>query len=232
MYRDRAVKAAIFDIDGTLVDSVDLHAECWREALEHFGIDAPFEAVRAQIGKGGDQLLPVFVAPDELARLGAQIEHYRSELFRRAYLPAVRAFPCVRELFERVRAEGVKTVLASSAKSDELGEYKRIARIDDLVDSEVSGDDVPHSKPCPDIYIEAVRRVGLPSGEAIALGDTPYDAEAAGAAGVRTIGMLSGGFPQAELRRAGCIAIYRAPADLLEHFDSSPLAKRRARSDT
>src|SRR3954471_23695238 len=143
------VKAAIFDIDGRLVDSVDLHAECWREALAHFGIDVPFESVRSQIGKGGDQLLPVFVAADDLARRGEAIERYRGELFKRDYLPAVRPFPKVRELFERVRDAGLKIVLASSAKGDELRHYKRIARIEDLVDGEVSGDDVEHSKPCP-----------------------------------------------------------------------------------
>jgi HAD superfamily hydrolase (TIGR01509 family) len=227
MSPNHAVKAAIFDIDGTLVDSVDLHAECWREALAHFGIDVPFEALRSQIGKGGDQLLPVFVAPDDLARRRTQIESFRSELFKREYFPAVRAFPRVRELFERLRAEGFTNLLASSAKGDELAGYKRIARIEDLVDAEVSGDDVGHSKPCPDIYIEALRRVALTADEAIAVGDSPYDAEAAGAAGVRTVGMLSGGFAEADLRRAGCVAVYRSPADLLEHLSASPLLRAR-----
>jgi HAD superfamily hydrolase (TIGR01509 family) len=226
-----AVKAAIFDIDGTLIDSVDLHAECWREALAHFGIDVPFDAVRSQIGKGGDQLLPVFVARDDLARRGKDIERYRSELFKRDYLPAARPFPCVRELFERVRAEGLRIVLASSAKGDELGQYKRIANIDDLVDAEVSGDDVAHSKPCPDIYEEVLRRISpVGASDAIAIGDSPYDAEAAGRVGIRTIGVLSGGFPEAELRRAGCIAIYRSPAALLDDFSASPLAKNTAGS--
>jgi beta-phosphoglucomutase-like phosphatase (HAD superfamily) len=151
------IQAVIFDIDGTLVDSVDLHAVCWQHALAHFGIDVPFAEVRGQIGTGGDQLLPVFVPGQVLARKGEEIERFRSDLFKRDYLSKVRAFPRVRELFERVRGEGLHIVLASSAKSDELGHYKRIARIEDLVDSEVSGDDVAHSKPCPDIYHAALR---------------------------------------------------------------------------
>ncbi|MGE5538140.1 MAG: HAD family hydrolase [Gemmatimonas sp.] len=220
------MEAAIFDIDGTLVDSVDLHAECWREALAHFGHDVPFERVRSQIGKGGDQLLPVFVPEAELELRGKEIERYRGDLFKRSYLPAVRPFPLVRELFARIRSAGLKIVLASSAKGDELGAYKRIASIEDLVDGEVSGDDVEHSKPYPDVFQAALGRAApLAAAEAMAIGDSPYDAEAAGRAGLATIGILAGGFPEADLRRAGCIAVYRSPADLLEQFDRSPLAR-------
>ena len=175
---DRSViKAVIFDIDGTLVDSVDLHAECWCEALAHFGVDVPFARVREQIGKGGDQLLPVFLSSEQLGERGEQIDRYRSALFKREYLPNVRAFPKVRELFERIRSDGVRIVLASSAKGDELTHYKRVARIEDLVDAEVSADDAEHSKPCPDIFQAALNRLApLTADEVLAVGDTPYDA--------------------------------------------------------
>ena len=210
------IKAVIFDIDGTLVDSVDLHAECWRAALAQFGVHVPFAEIRAQIGKGGDQLLPVFLSKAQLAEMGAEIERYRGALFKREYLPRVRAFPKVRELFERLREEGVKIGLASSSKRDELGHYERMAGIDDLVDIEISADDVEHSKPCPDLFQAALDRLApLTVDEILAVGDTPYDAQAAAEVGIRTVGVLCGGFPERELRLAGCVAIYRDPADLL-----------------
>jgi HAD superfamily hydrolase (TIGR01509 family) len=219
------IKAVIFDIDGTLVDSVDLHAECWREALAHFGVDVPFERVRSQIGKGGDQLLPMFLSAEQLATLGEKIERYRSERFKRDYLPNIRPFPKVRELFQRIKGEGVRIALASSAKGDEVGHYKRIANIEDLIDAEVSGDDVAHSKPCPDIYQVALSRLNpLTAAEVLAVGDSPYDAEAAKKVGIKTIGVLCGGFPERDLRLAGCIAIYRDPADLLT-ATTIPLAR-------
>ena len=93
------IKAVIFDIDGTLVDSVDLHARAWQEAFRRFGKEIPYERVRHQIGKGGDQLMPVFFSAEELDRFGEEMEKYRGELFKREYLPQVRAFPRVRELF-------------------------------------------------------------------------------------------------------------------------------------
>ena len=107
------------------------------------------------------------------------------------------------------------------------GGYKQIAGIDDLVDAETSSDDAEKSKPHPDIFEAALDQLeGIAAGDAIAVGDTPYDAQAAGKAGLRTIGLLCGGWPEAALREAGCIAIYRDPADLLRHYDQSPLARR------
>jgi HAD superfamily hydrolase (TIGR01509 family) len=221
------VKAVIFDIDGTLIDSVDLHAEAWREALRHFGHDVPFEKVREQIGKGGDLLMAALLPEEEVRRRGKEIETYRLDLFKREYLSRVKPFPSVRELFERIKADGLRIALASSAKKEELERYKQIAGIADLVDAETSSDDAEKSKPHPDIFEAALDRLeGIAAGDAIAVGDTPYDAQAAGKAGLRTIGLLCGGWPEPALREAGCIAIYRDPADLLRHYDQSPLARR------
>jgi HAD superfamily hydrolase (TIGR01509 family) len=222
------LKAVIFDIEGTLVDSVDLHARAWQEAFAHFDHQVEFSTVRSQIGKGGDPLLPVFLPKEEMARRGREIEEYRSKLYKQRYLPKVRGFPEVRHLIERVKGNGLQVVLASSAKSDELQTYKQIAGIEDLVDEETSADDAAKSKPHPDIFKAALDRLGATASEAIVVGDSPYDAQAAGKIGLRTIGVLCGGFPEADLRNAGCIAIYRDPADLLRRFDPSVLARRVA----
>ncbi|HEY1404601.1 MAG TPA: HAD hydrolase-like protein, partial [Pyrinomonadaceae bacterium] len=106
------LKAIIFDIDGTLVDSVDLHARAWQEAFRHFGREVEFERVRHQIGKGGDQLMPVFFTQEELERFGEEMEKFRGDLYKREYISRVRAFPQVRELFERIRQDGKRIALA------------------------------------------------------------------------------------------------------------------------
>ncbi len=227
------LKAIIFDIDGTLVDSVDLHARAWQETFRHFGREVEFERVRHQIGKGGDQLMPVFFSKTELERFGEEMEKFRGEMFKREYLPQVRAFPQVRELFERIKADGKRIALASSAKKDELKVYKELARITDLVEEETSADDAEKSKPHPDIFEAALAALGdLDANEAIVIGDTPYDAEAAGKINLRTIGVLCGGFPETELRAAGCAHIYRDPADLLARYDASPLAQSSSAAAT
>jgi HAD superfamily hydrolase (TIGR01549 family) len=219
------IEAVIFDVDGTLVDSVDLHARAWQEAFARFGKEIPYERVRYQIGKGGDQLMPVFLSDEELERFGEELEKYRGELFKREYMPRVKAFPEVRELFERIRRDGKRIALASSAKGEELETYKKIADIQGLVEEETSKDDVAQSKPQPDIFEAALARLGDPRpARVIVVGDTPYDAEAAAKASLKTIGFLSGGFPEEDLRAAGCIRIYRDPADLLAGYDESPLA--------
>ena len=222
------IKAVIFDIDGTLVDSVDLHARAWQETFRHFGKDIPYERVRHQIGKGGDQLMPVFFSKEEVEELGSEMEKYRGELYKREYLPRVRAFPNVRELFLRIKADGKRIALASSAKEDELGTYKKIANIEDLVEEETSSDDADKSKPHPDIFEAVMERLGgIEPLEAMVVGDTPYDAEAAGKAGLRTIGVLCGGFPEAELMAAGCVQIYKDPADLLARYDDSVIMQNQ-----
>jgi HAD superfamily hydrolase (TIGR01509 family) len=220
------IKAVIFDIDGTLIDSVDLHAKAWVEALMHFGHEIAFQDLRSQIGKGGDQILHGLLPPEVIEQHGEEIKDFRADLFKRRYLPQVRAFPGVRQLFEHIRAAGQRAVLASSGNADEVEQYKEIAGIADLIDSATSSDDAERSKPFPDIFRAALAKLqGLSSDEAVVIGDTPYDAEAARNAQMKSIGVLSGGFPEQALRNAGCIAIYRGPEDLLQHYDSSPLVR-------
>lgn len=214
--------ALIFDIDGTLVDSVDLHAKAWQEAFEKFGKIVPFETIRSQIGKGADQLLPAFFSPEEIDGFGKDLIAFRGNLYRRKYLPLVKPFPKVRALFERILRRGKKRiVLASSAPAEEIDACKRIAGIDDLIDgATVSADDAEHSKPAPDIIAAALALLkNIEREEVLVVGDSPYDAMAAKRAGLRSVGLLCGGSPEEELRRAGCIALYQDPADLLEHYD-------------
>lgn len=220
------MKAVLFDIDGTLIDSVDFHAEAWVRAFGHFGIEVGFDEVRGQIGKGGDQLLPVFVPQDRLSHEQKDIEGFRREMFKRDYLRRIKPFPRVRDLVQRCRDAGLSVVLASSGHEDEVKSYIEIAGIGDLLDVVTTSSDVEHSKPCPDIFQAAVAKCGVAPAEAVVIGDTPYDAEAARKAGIRAMGVLCGGFPEADLRDAGAVAIYRDPADLLARFDGSLLAER------
>ena len=218
-------RAIIFDVDGTLIDSVDHHARAWQDAFAEIGHEIALPELRGQIGKGGDQLMPVFLSPDELEESGKALETRRGEILKQRYLGRIKAFPDVRALFERIRADGTKIILASSAKSEELTTYKEIAGIADLVDAETTSDDAEKSKPHPDIFHAALAAIpGLEARDAIVVGDTPYDAEAAAKAGLRSVGVLCGGFPEAGLREAGCIAIFADPAQLLAQYAGSPLA--------
>lgn len=217
--------AVLFDVDGTLVDSVDLHARAWVDGLRHYGFEARFEDVRAQIGKGADQLLPLFVPAPELERVGEELSSFRDDHFRRVYRAQVKPFAGACELVARVRADGRTVALASSGKEEDVGYYQELLGIERLIAGATTSDDAERSKPHPDIFEAALRRTGCAAERAVAVGDSPWDALSAGRAGIRTVGVLAGGFPEADLREAGCIAIYRDPEDLLAHYDVSPLAR-------
>lgn len=219
------VQAAIFDVDGTLVDSVDLHALAWQEALAKFGHDVSFERVRHQIGKGGDQLIPVFLSQDEQRDHGKEMEEWRGRHFTSTYLPLVRPFSAVPDLLRRVKAAGLRVAIASSAKKKELEVLLKIAGATDLYDVATSSEDVERSKPAADIFAVALEKLGLKGPETVAIGDTPYDAEAARKVAIPTVGLLCGGFAESELTRAGCRAVYPGPSTLFACFDASPLGE-------
>lgn len=218
-------KAAIFDLDGTLLDSVDLHALAWHKAMKHYGHDVSFEEARGQIGKGGDKLIPHFLSEDAQRDHGKELEAWRSKRFKSEYLPLVRPFSAVPELLLRVKDAGVRIAVASSAKKDELENYLDIARIGDLIDVTTSSDDVEQSKPAPDIFEVVLKKLKIEGPDAVAIGDTPYDAEAAVKAKIATIGVLCGGFTEDSLRQAGCVQVYPGPAALFAQFKESLLAK-------
>lgn len=219
------IEALLSDIDGTLVDSNALHAEAWRRTFEHFNIQVGFGEAWSQIGKGGDKLIPVFVRDVDRERLTKQIESLRKEIFHRDYMPRIVSFAKSRELLAKVKESGIKVVLATSSDKEDVTTYKRITGIEDLVDAVASGSDAKESKPEPDIFAVALKKINLGADRAVALGDTPYDAEAAGKLGIRVIGLTCGGWKRDDLRDAGCVEVYQDPADLLLHFADSLFAR-------
>jgi HAD superfamily hydrolase (TIGR01509 family) len=220
-------KAVIFDVDGTLVDSVDLHARAWLDAFREFGKEVAFEDVRYQIGKGGDQLMPVFFPRVELERIGARMQARRTTIYRERYMRQVRAFPKVRELFERIKRDGKRIALASSADAEDFEANMKLLGIGDLIDGATSARDAARSKPFPDIFDAALAKLGgVHAGEAIAVGDTHYDAEAARQIGLRIVGVLCGGFRETDLRDAGCVEVWQDCADLLEHYTETALHRK------
>jgi HAD superfamily hydrolase (TIGR01549 family) len=218
-------RAVLFDVDGTLVDTNELHAVAWREAFRHFGHDLSLEAIRTQIGKGGDNLIPTLL-PDLPQEQADEIDTWRGELFKRDYLPSTVPFPGVRDLFERLAHDEIRIVLASSSSKEEVGFHLDLIAGADLVAAITSRDDVESSKPCPDIFEAAVKKVApIPAEQVVVVGDSPWDIKAAARAGLRAIGFLSGGFPEAELRAQGAIACYRDARHLLADYDSSVFAR-------
>jgi phosphoglycolate phosphatase-like HAD superfamily hydrolase len=153
------------------------------------------------------------------------MEEWRGERFKTAYLPLVRPYSPVPDLLRCVRDAGVRVAVASSAKKDELDKYLDIACIADLVDVKTSSDDAEESKPAPDIFEVVLKKLGIAGVDAVAIGDTPYDASAAGTAGITAIGVLCGGFTETSLREAGCADVYPGPAALFVRFGESLLAK-------
>ena len=223
MARERG--GVILDVDGTLVDSNDAHARAWQDALAEHGLGPPLARIRRLVGMGGDKLLPALTGIAHDSATGKSISERRAAIFSERYFPQVKPFPRVRELLLRMRAESLRLSVGSSAKKEELRPLLERADVYDLVDAVTSASDAKSSKPDPDIVQAAFGELGLQPGEVLMIGDTPYDIEAARRAGVDTIAFRCGGWDDAGL--SGALALYDGPADLLAHFDDSPLAAAR-----
>lgn len=223
------LKAVLFDVDGTLVDSNDAHAHAWVKAFTDCGITVEFAHVRRCIGMGGDKLIPEVSGLEEDSPLGSKVAKRRGEIFKTEFLPKIRPFRDAARLVATVKELGLSAVAASSAKKDELEPLLEIAGAHSLIDAATSSDDVEESKPDPDIIHAALKRARAAPAEAIMIGDTPYDVEASLRAGVAIIAFRSGGWRDADL--AGAIAIYDGPWDLLAHFEESPFRQPAATAD-
>jgi HAD superfamily hydrolase (TIGR01509 family) len=216
----------ILDVDGTLVDSNDAQARAWVEAFAEAGLPQPLDKVRRLIGMGGDKLLPAAAGIERDSPVGRRVSDRRAAIFKERYLPRLRPCPGARALLVRLRADGLRLVVASSAQPDELQALLDIVGARDLIDDTASAEDVARSKPAPDVVGVALRKLGRPAERALMLGDTPYDIEAAAKLGVGTIAVRCGGWSTAE--RAGAVAVYQDPAELLADYDASPLARLAA----
>jgi HAD superfamily hydrolase (TIGR01509 family) len=210
------IKGILFDVDGTLVDSNDAHAQAWVEAFAAHGHEVAFEDIRKLIGMGGDKLL-LAINPklSGTEGTGKAISDSRQKIFLEKYAASLQPTPGSRELVGAVISVGIRTMVASSAKSEELEHLLAAAGVADLLTDATTSDDVEKSKPDPDIVTTAVAKIGLPADEVVMLGDTPYDIEASLKAGVPCIALRSGGWDDEDLR--GAIAIYDNPADVLAH---------------
>ncbi len=218
-------RALLCDIDGTLVQSNWLHAEAWKVAFQAMGLKLDLEELRRQIGKGGDELIPVFVPWWKRPAVEEPLKTYRKFVFQNGLRQQVKAIPGVRALLLRVREAGIKVALATSSDEDDLKVLLGLLNVEDLIEEQTTADDAARAKPHPDIFAAAVEKLGLKAKECIALGDTPYDAESAGKAGIRTIGVMTGGWSRKELYEAGCVEVYQDVEDLTRHIEQSALLK-------
>lgn len=216
------IRAVLFDIDGTLLDSNHAHAHAWLDALRGHGKDVPFDLVRSKIGKGGDKLLMEVAGIDDQSPLGKLLTERRVAVFKAHYLPDLGPTPGARALVERLRSRGIARAIVTSAGADELADLMRQAAVANLFDELITSDDADHSKPDPDLVSAALHKLGVGPREAVMIGDTPYDIVAAARAGVSTIAFRCGGWKDRDLD--GAIAIYDDPADLMARLDQSPLA--------
>ena len=218
------ITTIFFDIDGTLADSNDFHVRAWDEAFREAGYRFDAQTIHDQIGKGTDNLVPTLIpglSEEAQERLGKA----HGEVFKTKYLPQVRLFADARALLVHAHGRGQTVVLASSASKEELDHYLDQLDAHDIVSTSTSSDDVENTKPAPDIFATAMKKVGLlDPAAAMVVGDTPYDIEAAGKCGIAALAVRSGKFPDAMLRDAGAAAIYDDVTALLADYEGSPLA--------
>jgi HAD superfamily hydrolase (TIGR01549 family) len=213
-------QAAILDVDGTLVDNNYQHALAWHLALRREEVLVPVWRVHRAVGVGSDKIITELAGEDVEARVGDPVREHESEIFDSMIdeiVPVEGATDFVRELTDR----GLRVVLASSGNAEDIERFIELLEIGDLLHGWTTSDDVDASKPEPDLVEAALEKVG--GDRAVMVGDTPYDIAAAERAGVETIAVRTGGFPEADLREAGAVAVYDSVDELRRKFDDSPL---------
>jgi phosphoglycolate phosphatase-like HAD superfamily hydrolase len=200
----------IFDVEGTLVDSVRQNLLSLQDALAKFGVLASYDLLQLYSGVDGDQPLQL-VAPDLDGGDRKNVLGVQSKLYEANYLESVKAFPRVRDVFDALRRGGGRIALATDCKGPALKHYLSLLNVSDLIDSMACGDDVEHGKPDPRLVGLALKKLGVAGGQAVMVGDTPYDAEAARGAGTAAAGLLTGGFAEEVLAGAGLFCGSKGP---------------------
>lgn len=219
--RPRTVRGVLLDVDGTLADSNDAHARAWLAALQESGFEVPWRRIRRLIGTGADKLVPQVTGLRESDAKARRIVERRGQIFEEKELATVRPLPGARELLERMRREGLRWAVATSARPEEVASILERAGLADLVIAPpASAGDQP-SKADPGVLQAALTHLKLEPHEVVMLGDTPHDLEAARQARVAAVLFRTGGWP--DLQLAGAIAIYDSPGDLLARFEDSIL---------
>jgi HAD superfamily hydrolase (TIGR01509 family) len=224
--RSTRLRGVLFDVDGTLLDSNDAHAASWVDVLKDFGYDIPFRTVRPLVGMGSDKLVPELTGLDHESSKGKRLVQSKKSVFSEKYLPNLRPTHGARRLVERMVADGLTVIIATSAGADEMRPLLERAGLADLIDDATSSGDVDSSKPDPDVIGAALRKGRLRADEAVMIGDTPYDIAAASKLGVPTVALRCGGWWD-DSALGGAVAIYDDPAELLASYDESGLAEGR-----
>jgi HAD superfamily hydrolase (TIGR01549 family) len=196
------LRALLFDIDGTLVDSNDKHTDCWIEAFAQFGKDIPRETMRMQVGKGGDLLVPDLLTAREMRKFGDKLKKDRGELWKKKYMETVQPFPGVQDALQALHERKLKIALASSSNPNEVEYYVDLLGIGEMLEGSTSKGDAQFSKPSPEIFQAALEQAGTKLTETLVVGDTPYDVLAAHRACLTIAAVLCGGFPRDTLTKA------------------------------
>jgi HAD superfamily hydrolase (TIGR01509 family) len=210
----------IFDVDGTLADTNYLHVVSWARAFRDAGEDVAMADIHRLIGMGSDLLVEELVGHEN----DDAVEGH-TKLFKEM-MPEIRAFPRAADLLAEVHRRGAIVALASSASEEQLeAMLEAIAAPDGTIDHVVGADDVDQSKPAPDVFRAALEATGLDPGDALVVGDTVWDIEAAGKLGLKVVGVVTGGIGRRDLEAAGAIAVYDSVAHLLDELDRSPIGR-------
>jgi HAD superfamily hydrolase (TIGR01549 family) len=212
--------AAILDVDGTLVDTNYHHALAWYRAFLRHDIVLPLWRIHRHIGMGGDRLVPSLCGEEVERRQGDSIREVEAELYMEL-IDEVRPFAAARALIERLHEDGHAVVLASSARRHEVEHYLGLLDARELIDGWTTAADVEHTKPDPDLVAAAKQKAD--GGEAVMLGDSTWDCEAAKRCGVETIALLTGGFSEQELREAGATVVFESIEALLDGLGGTAL---------
>ncbi|MDI6816782.1 MAG: HAD family phosphatase [Actinomycetota bacterium] len=210
------IRAFIFDVDGTLVDTREIHTSAWKKALAAFGIELSAEAIQEQLGRRAVDIIQDFI-PEDRPELRADILEAKWRAFRDSYAD-IEVFPKTKELFVYLHDKGLGIALATSAKRQDAEFYVELLSVGQYLKAVVAAEDTEFSKPHPEIFLKAAILLRVAPEEAVVVGDSAHDIEAAVRAGMTPIGVLTGGNAASILRDAGAERVYDDIEDLYEHI--------------